>query len=411
MRNGDQNASPKRRAPWRGAGGFRRLLAAEVVSPLGDAMGTVALILHLQATRGTGTAVAAVLVAESLPPLASPWLGALADRHGGRSVLVTCALAQAAVVGAIAVGLPDLVPLFALVLVRAAFATVAAAASGAALPAVVDDVDLPAANALLGGGRELGTVFGPPAAGLLFAWSGGARLVLAIDAATFLAVVVLLAGLRLPRRPAGADEPATVRSDARAGLRELWRTPVLRGLAIAFWVFVLATAADDLVLPFLGADDLGAGPFAIGILLGGASVGLLLGLVTVVRWGRGWAPLRAVLTGFAVTAFGNLLTAAAPVVAVAVMTQVVRGAGTALVEANVRTLVQRTVPRAVLGRVLANLYGGVGVAAALSYAIGGPLLDATSPRVMFVVIGGLGLGAAATGVALARGRGRGEGAP
>lgn len=72
---------------------------------------------------------------------------------------------------------------------------------------------------------------------------------------------------------------------------------------------------------------------------------------------------------------------------------------------------QRTVPRAVLGRVLANLYGGVGVAAALSYAIGGPLLDATSPRVMFVVIGGLGLGAAATGVALARGRGRGEGAP
>ena len=41
-----------RRAP-----GFRRLLAAEVVSPLGDAMGTVALVLHLQQQRGTGTAV------------------------------------------------------------------------------------------------------------------------------------------------------------------------------------------------------------------------------------------------------------------------------------------------------------------------------------------------------------------
>lgn len=387
---------------------FRRLLTAEVVSPLGDAMGTVALILHLQATRGTGTAVATVFVAESLPPLLSPWLGALADRYAGRAVLVTCALAQALVVGVIALTLPGVVPLFALVLLRAAFATVASAAAGAALPAVVEDADLPRANALLGGGRELGSVIGPPVAGLLFAWTGGARAVLAVDALTFLAVVPLLAGLRLPAPDRGAVT-TTVRADALDGLRALWRTPILRALALSFWLFVLASGPDDLVLPFLGADELGAGPVAIGMLLGGASAGLLLGLVTLVRWGRSWAPLRAVLTGFAIAALGNLLTAAAPAVAVAVVTQVVRGAGTALVEAHVRTLVQRTVPRALLGRVLANLYGGVGVAAALSYAIGGPLLDATSPRAMFVLIGGLGLVAAGAGALLARGRG--EGAP
>jgi MFS family permease len=118
-----------------------------------------------------------------------------------------------------------------------------------------------------------------------------------------------------------------------------------------------------------------------------------------------------VLVGFAVTATGNLLTAFAPVVAVAVATQVVRGGGIALIEANARTLVQRTVPRAVLGRVLANLYGGVGVAAALSYAIGGPLLDATSPRVLFVVLGVAGLAGAGVGAVVARAGGRDEGAP
>lgn len=389
--------------------GFRRLLAAEVVSPLGDAMGTVALILHLQATRGTATAVATVFVAESLPPLLSPWLGALADRHHGRRVLVACALAQAAVVAVMAATLPGLVPLFALVLLRATFATIGQAASGAAVPALVDDAGLPRANALIGGGRELGSVIGPPAAGLLFAWAGGAATVLAIDAVTFLVAVPLLAGLRLP---AVARVTATsVRADAVAGMRELWRIPSIRGLALSFWLFVLASGPDDLVLPFLATDTLGAGPFAVGVLLGGASLGLLVGLGTVARWGRRWMPLHAILLGFAIAATGNLLTAAAPAVAVAVTTQLVRGVGTALVEANVRTVVQRTVPRAVLGRVLANLYGGVGVAAALSYTAAGPLLDATSPRVMFVLIGGLGVVAAGAGAVLTRQRGPVTGAP
>jgi MFS family permease len=87
----------------------------------------------------------------------------------------------------------------------------------------------------------------------------------------------------------------------------------------------------------------------------------------------------------------------------------IRGGGIALLDANVRTFVQRNVPRALLGRVLANLYGGVSVAAAAGYVIGGPLLDATSPRTMFVVIGIAGL--AAAGVAALLVRGRDEGAP
>jgi MFS family permease len=400
--------------------GFARLATADVVSPLGDAMGTVGLILHLQATRGTGTAVATVLIAESLPPLVSPWLGVVADRLPARRVLVGCSVAQFVAMAVAAWWLPGLAGLFALVLVRASFATVASAAAGAAVPGLVDDDDLPAANAVLGGARELGVIVGPPLAGLLFAAAGGVRTVLAVDAATFLLVVPLLAGVRLPAVTGESEDeaaaaqavgPSSIRADALEGLRQLWGTPVLRGLAVAFWISVLAGGADDLVLPFLGAEDLGAGPFAIGVLLAGASIGLVAGLVALARWGRRWPALGAVLVGFAVTATGNLLTAFAPVVAVAVATQVVRGGGIALIEANARTLVQRTVPRAVLGRVLANLYGGVGVAAALSYAIGGPLLDATSPRVMFVVLGVAGLAGAGVGAVVARAGGRDEGAP
>ena len=59
-----------------------------------------------------------------------------------------------------------------------------------------------------------------------------------------------------------------------------------------------------------------------------------------------------------------------------------------------------------LGRVLANVYGGVGVAAAAGYLLGGPVLDATSPRTAFVIVGCGGLaGAAVTAVLLRRGGG------
>jgi len=71
----------------------------------------------------------------------------------------------------------------------------------------------------------------------------------------------------------------------------------------------------------------------------------------------------------------------------------------------VTTYLQRTAPPQLLGRVLANVYGGVGVAAAIGYLIGGPMVDATSPRTAFVMVacGGL-AGAAITAVLLRKAR-------
>ena len=55
-----------------------------------------------------------------------------------------------------------------------------------------------------------------------------------------------------------------------------------------------------------------------------------------------------------------------------------------------------------MSRVLANVYGGVGVAAAAGYLLGGPIVDATSPRVAFVIVGCGGLGGAAITARLLR---------
>ncbi len=75
--------------------------------------------------------------------------------------------------------------------------------------------------------------------------------------------------------------------------------------------------------------------------------------------------------------------------------QVVRGGGLSLVDVGTTTLVQRCVPRGSRGRAFANLYGGVGLAAAVSYAAGGPLLELLSPRGLLVIAGAGGIAASA----------------
>jgi hypothetical protein len=56
--------------------------------------------------------------------------------------------------------------------------------------------------------------------------------------------------------------------------------------------------------------------------------------------------------------------------------------------------VQRAVPRHLLGRVFANLYGAIGVAAGVSYLVGKLLLARLSPRTVFVIAGAGGIASA-----------------
>ena len=355
--------------------GLAGLLAAQTISPLGDAMATTALILYVQRTTGSATAVGLLLFAQAIPPLAAPLAGVIADRFTPGRLLAAGWLAQAVLAGFLALLLPPLGALLAVVFVLALAGTPLSAAAGRCIPAVVADDDLVAANALRSGVQELGTVLGPPLAGLLFAASG-ARLVLGLDALTFLVVIPL--ALRMPAPP--PDTGARPRpSFARDGLAFVWRTPSVLAIALGFWVVVLFSAPDDLILPFLATLTFRAGPVAVGVLLAAASAGLLAGLPVVRPAGRRLGVTGAIVAGFAVMATGNLLTAAAPALVAAFAAQLLRSLAIPLADSHVTTYLQRATPPELLGRVLANVYGGVGVAAAVGYLIGGPLVDATSP--------------------------------
>ncbi len=379
---------------------FRRLWTARTVSYFGDSLSLVALMLYVADTTGQALAVATLLlVGDFAPALLGPLTGAISDRFDLRRVMIGCELAQAALVTVIALWLPSLPLLLALVAARAIAAQIFQPASRTAVPSLVPDRDLGGANAAVGIGTNGGEALGPLAAALLMPLLG-VRGVLLVDAATFLVSAALLAGLPRMARPL-SDARTSFLADVKAGVRYLATAPVVRAIALGYFAIVAFNGIDDVALVFLATDTLGGGETAVGVLLAAVGIGLFVGYALLTRPRFGMVPL--LIAGFAVSSAGNLLTGVAWAVAAAFVVQAVRGIGIAAMDVAANTLIQRTVPEEMLGRVFGSLYGGIGVAAALSYVAGGLLLDLTSPPVVFIGAGALGLLAtAATAIALRR---------
>lgn len=373
------------------ATGFRRLWLSRAISTFGDSLSLVVLLLYLAEDTGEAFAVAALLLVGDLAPsLLGPLTGVVSDRLALRRVMIGCELAQAAAVLAILVTLPPMPVLLVLVAVRALAAQTFLPASRAAVPALVADAELDAANARLGFGSNGMEVLGPLVAVPLLALIG-VRGVLLVDVGTFLVSAALLA--RLPRLPpaAGVERRRSVLAEARVGLRYVLTAPVVRAVVLGFMAVVAFNGVDDVALVFLARDSLQVGTSVVALLYSAVGIGLLVGYALLARGRARSALLSLLLAGFAVSSLGNLLTGLAWAVSVAFGLQLVRGVGLSAIDVGVNTFLQRQVPADLIGRVFGDLYAGIGVAAAASYLFGALLLELTDPRTTFVVAGGGGL--------------------
>jgi MFS family permease len=389
---------------------FRRLWISRFVSLIGDSLALVALILYVAARTNEGFAVAALLLASDFAPtLLSPWTGALADRLDMRALMLTAETIQAVAVVAMAFTLGSLPIVFALVVTRSVLASTFVPASRSAVPRLVADTDLEAANAVLGFGS-----FGFEAVGAAIAAALvpliGTRGALLVDAGTFAVSAFVLLGLPALAPDDHHENVAGATSwhrDALDGVRGLLVDPLVRAVVIGFGAVVACIGMDDVVLVFLARRNLHAGSSGTAFIYAGAGVGLFFGFLTVARMRRA-LPSILLVGGLALAAAGDLLTGLAWATYAAFAMQVVRGLGISAIDVGHSTLLQRSVAPERLGRTFANLYGVIGLAAGASYLAGGALLHVASPRVVLVIGGAGGLAAAAgTAVmlgAVARGR-------
>ncbi len=377
-------------------GPFRRLWSARAISFIGDSLGSIALLLYVAEATGSGVAVALLLlVGDFVPTLLSPITGALSDRVDRLRLMVGCELGQGGIVILIALAVPPLPLLLGLVALRTLVASAFNPASRSALPNLVADAELETANTALGLGTHGFDLLGPLLAAVLLPFLGIRELLL-VDAATFAISAALLA--RLPALPPARLEleGGSLLGDEVDGLRFFRNHRAIRAVGLGFLGVVAFTGVDDVALVFLAQESLGAGETGTSLLYAGAGVGLLLGFAALARAGIVVPVALLAVAGFGLSSAGNLLTGLSWAIPVAVAMQIVRGAGISLIEVGVNTLVQRLVPAGMQGRAFGNLYGAVGLAAGLSYAAGGILLEVIGPRALLVLagVGGLAVSAA-----------------
>jgi MFS family permease len=366
---------------------------------VGDGITNVALVIYLQRVEGTGVAVGLLLLMTMLPSVFAPLTGVVVDRFDRRSVLIGTEYVQAVLGAIIVLWLPGLAPLLVLVFAKSIAATLTDIAGRSVIPSVVDDLFLVRANAWFGGTRQAADVLGPFLGGVIVAVAS-VRAAIFVDVASFVFGIVLL--FRLPRLRMGSGAPGRVFADARAGVRYIARERVIRATTIAFFVIGLG-AANDVALPFL-VREVGGGDISVGVVYASVAAGLIVGFALLARLHLAFAPFAGFLGGALVHGAGDVLTGLAGTIVLVVAFQLLRGIGGAAVEVNLQTLLQRNVPDDMLGRVFANVYGAVGVAAAISTGVAGVVLDATSPATVLVISGLFSIAGAAAGVVLARAR-------
>jgi MFS family permease len=358
---------------------FRALWAALALSFTGSGAALTVLTLYVQQTRGTGTAVAALLIAGTAPRLLGPLAGSLADRFDLRRLMIGADLGQAAIFAALAL-LPPFPALVALVALATCLETTYVPAKATAVPALVGEDELLLANSLTGIASNLYVALGPLVGGVLFA-AGGAAAALLFNAATFL-VSALLTRTIAPLPPGDRDggrEHESLLAATRTGLRHAFANRVTRIVTLALFFMFAFVAIDNVAFVFLVRDTLDGGSAVYGVLSAVFGAGMLLGSVGVMRRSRTPAiPLYVLAIGL--SSIGTLATGVAPALGLVAIAQFASGAGNGVEIVASETIFQQHVPRHLLGRV----YGLTSTAVAL-------LVDATSPRVAFLVAGAGGL--------------------
>ena len=362
---------------------FRRLLSALAVSQIGDWLYNLALVV-LVYDRTHSALWAGVTTAARVVPVVvlGPLGGVLADRFDRRRIMIMCDLARMGLMVLLAA-----VAAFQLPIVLAPVIAAAAApyipCVAAVTPHVVEDADLPGANAARSAVTGAGIVLGPALGGVLLLLGSPAS-AFALNALTFglsaLAVLAIRAdGDRNPFRPRrAADRPAGLLREVAQGAAALRaHRAALRLVGADAMCSVLYGAQTVLLL--LVSRQVGLGAQGYGYLFAAIGAGGLLGTALAGRVSR--LPSRPVLAAaLALAGAPTLLLAVVRWPAAAIVLTGLTGMGALLVEILTDTTLQRELDEDVFGRAygiafpaaIAGIVVGSVIAPGLAALLGAP---------------------------------------
>ncbi len=366
---------------------------------LGSRFSTFAVPVYLYDQGASPVVIGLVLAAQAVPSTLSPLSGLLADRVDPRRVMIGCDAGQLLTMGAVAVLLPAPAVLVGLLLVASLLGTAFLPAGKSAVPRLVARERLGRANALLGVSSNVATALGPLLGALVYQFAG-ARAAFAVDAASFGVSALLL--LLVPRLAPVERVARRVWAGLREGLVHVVADRVVRAVAIGLLLGVGFAAMDNTALVFLTRGELGGSAGSSGFALSVFGIGMIVVPLLLLATRRSVPGLVLTVAGIAVNGVGLALAGVAPGLVLMVLAYGVAGAGNGLENIGVDTAVGEQVPAALLGRVFGAVYAPLAVADVIASSVAGPLVEATSARVVFVISGAGTLAAAALTLLLAR---------
>ena len=365
---------------------FALLFWATAGSAVGTYLAALALAVHIFDETGSGSWLAALLIADFLPiVLIGLTLGPLVDRLSRRRLMVTSDLVRAATFAALPfVDHPPVI---------VGLAAVNGIATGffrpavwAGLPNLVGDGEREQATSLLSTVEHLAWTIGPAAAGLLLA-ADGPDVAYWVNAATFLVSAGLVA--RIPAQRLRSDEPITKGHwrDLRDGMGLVVHSRHLVTVLVVWSTAAVATACVNVAEVVLAKHDLDAGNIGLGLLVSSTGVGLAIGSFFAASALGRFGMTRLYAGSLALMGAGFGLAAASPTIAVAAALAAVATIGNGAAIVCNQVLVQRGAPDAMRGRALSVLmsvyYGILG----LAMAAGGLLVDHAGARAAWAFAG------------------------
>ena len=388
---------------------FRWMMGGGLISALGDQFTMIALPWLVLTLTGSALTMGLVIALMSIPRALLILVGgALVDRYSPKSVLMLSKFANGALLFILAaMVLTDSMSMPAVYVLAFSLGLASAFSipSGTSmLPHIVAPLQLPLANGISMGIRQLTMLAGPLLAALVFALFGdgssqgagagsgsiqGIGIAFALDSFSFLFSAWTLDQVRLLHAPPKAA-PEPMFQSIGAGLTMVWRDRALR-VCMLYWGFgaLVAGGTMQVALPVLASTRLG-GAAQLGLIMAVHGVGSLAGMALSGMFGKiRFGTFGATLLVFDAVV-GLLLVGMASAQATwqAGAFMLVLGVLGGFMQVAVFSWIQQRVPRPMLGRAMSIFMFIFMGLAPLAAAVTGYLLQYFSLTQLFMGAGG-----------------------
>ena len=379
---------------------FRQLWLGQVVSQMGDWFDTIALYTIILKLTGSGRDVGLLLVARFVPSFFfGPISGVIADRFSRQRIMIVSDLLRAVVVlGFLFVRRADqLWIVYVLTVFQLGLSTFFEPAKTAAIPSIVEDRELVAANAISSVTWSVMLTLGAAIGGLITSWFG-TDVAFVLDAATYLLSAALIASIRVTkRRKRERQKLSFLRmlgiTETIEGIKYVKDRPRVLALLLVkpAWglgggILTLLAVFGERIFP-VGKDAAGG----IGVLFAARGIGTAVGPIVARRIsGEGERRMQAsigiafLLAGVFYMAFGSATS-----FIFALLVLGIAHCGGSILWVNSTVILQRAVEDSFRGRVFAAELALLTLTMAASNYATGELLDRflISPRIVTIGIG------------------------